>query len=436
MQQSGGRTGDGTSTSRSVRRLRAAAGERRAASLPPGGAGSPPPAHEVREADRVETPLVGLGLRVLRETDALEGVRGLWTALQRHPWSDLDFTLACAARESAFVRPHVLVLEEDGRPEGLLVASLRDEELAWRLGSRTLLRPRARVLRVATGGLLGLGSEERARVAARELLATLERGEADALYLHEVEREAPLLGELARQPGLLQRDPFQRPVTGWALDLPGSYAEFRQGLSKKTRTNLNYTANLMQRRLGAELALVCYQRPEDLELVLRDSEAVAGRTYGRRAGIGFADTPTSRRVLEHALARGWLRAHVLYAGARPIAFSHGLVYGRTFFGRHTGFDPDFADLRPGVFLLARIIEDLCRERTVECIDFGVMDNEFKRSFGTRRYERVSTYVFARRWRGLRLALGRALVGGLDRVARAALGAGRARRLARRVFARA
>lgn len=427
MQPSGGRTGEEASSLRSARRRNA-----RLAAADPGVAR---PSGQGRARREPWTP-TGVAPRVLRETQALEGVRELWSAQQRHPWSDLDFTLSCAARESGFVRPHVLVLEEDGRAQALLVASLRDEELAWRLGSRALLRSRARVLRVATGGLLGLDSAERARAVARELLASLERGEADALYLHEVERGAPLLSELARQPGVLQRDPLRRPVTGWALDLPGSYQEFRQGLSKKTRTNLNYTANLIQRRLGAELALVCYQRPADLELLLRDSEELARRTYGRRAGIGFADTPSARRVLGHALAHGWLRAHVLYAGARPIAFSHGLVYGRTFFGRHTGFDPAFADLRPGVFLLARIIEELCRERTVDCIDFGVMDNEFKRSFGTRRYERVSTYVFARGWKGVRLALGRALVGGLDQVARAALGASRARRLARRIFARA
>jgi hypothetical protein len=374
-------------------------------------------------------------LHTLRERDSLEGVRDCWTSLQRHPWSDLDFTLSCVSREQGFVRPHVLLLEQDGRPEGLLVGSLRDEELAWRLGSLPLMRTRARVVRVATGGIQGVSSAERAATVTRELLATLERGEADAVYLHEVEAGEPLLAEIARQPGVLQRDPCQRPISGWALDLPASYQEFRQGLSKKTRSNLNYTANLVQRRLGAELALACYRKPEELERLVRDSETIACQTYGRRAGVGFADTPAARRMLGHALARGWLRAHVLYAGARPIAFSHGLVYGKTFFGRHTGFDPAFSELRPGVFLLARIIEELCQERAVECMDFGVMENDFKRSFGTRRYERVSAYVFSRRWRGLRLALSRAAVGTLDRAARTALGASRARRLARKVLGR-
>lgn len=388
------------------------------------------PVGRTARAERVEGTSGAVTTRALRTLAELDTVEPAWTALQHHPAGDLDLYRACLAHEEGFGRPHVVVLERAGTPAALAAASLGLERVPWRVGSFTLGRSRARVLRLAGSGLLGELDAPLAEALAAELLGVLARREADALYLHELDPAAPLVAALARRAGPLQRDRWARASTGWLLDLPPSFEAFRRGLSKKTRASLNHTTNVLRRRLGPELALACYRAPEELARLLADSEAIARRTYHRRSGVGFQPTPEARARLAHAAAAGWLRGHVLYAGTRPIAFSHGLLYRGTFHGRHTGFDPDFAALRPGVYLVARIVEELCG--AAERFDLGVMDNDFKRSFATRSYARLSSYVFAPGPRGLALALARAASGSLDGAARRLLGASAARRLARRL----
>jgi len=368
-------------------------------------------------------------LRVQRSFDELGELATRWDELQHHPWSDREHFQAVTASEPGFLRPHVLAVAEPGRAPGLCVASLNDEVLRWKVGGLTLARTRARVLRVPTGGLLALATGARVRLVAEALRASLASGEADAVYLHEVDKDEPLLAELTRlrDPG---RDPAPRLSNGWTIALPPSFAEFRGALPGKARSNLNHAANVAHKRLGGEPRLCVYREPAELDTLARDCERVARATYHRRAGVGFVDCPATRRFLAHALARGWLRVHVLYVGERPIAFEQGLCYRGTYFGRHTGFDPEFAEARPGVYLVVKVIERLCDERVAQRLDLGSMDTQLKRTLGGLPQERVSLYCFAQRPRGAWLRASRAAVGWIERGTRAALGGKLARKLRR------
>lgn len=371
----------------------------------------------------------GPSVEVLRSFEALERVHARWDELQHHPWSDREHFRAVTAAEPGFLRPHVLAVHEPGHAPGLLIASLQDEVVRWKVGGFALARTRARVLRVPTGGLLAVASRTRAHALAEALRASLAAGEADALYLHESERDEPLLAEFLH-PRDPHRDPAPRLSTGWVLPLPGSFEEFRRSLSSKARGNLNHAANVVRRKLGGEPQLRCFSRPEELDELVRVSETIARTTYHRRAGFGFMDTPGARRQLAHALARGCLRAHVLFVDQLPIAFEHGYAYRGTYFGKHTGFDPAFAELRPGVYLLARVLERLCEERVAQQMDLGVMDTQLKRTLGGLPHERISLYSFAPNARGRWLRTSRAAAGWTERAARAVLGGPLARRLRR------
>lgn len=366
---------------------------------------------------------------VARSLAELEPLATRWDELAHHPWSDRGLFATLTAGEADFLRPHVLAVGEPGRPPALVVAGLRDERVRWQLGGRTLVAAHARVLRVPTGGLLALAASARVHAAAASLRASIAAGEADLVYLHEVPRDEPLVAELTRprEPG---RDPAPRVSSGWVLPLATSFEAFRRGLSSKARSNLNHATNSVQRKLGALPELRVYSRPEELDELVQASEAVARTTYHRRAGFGFTDTPAARATLLFALERGWQRAHVLLVDGRPIAFEHGLVYRGTYFGRHTGFDPAFAELRPGVHLLLRVLERLCEERAAERLDLGVMDTQLKRTLGGVPEERLSLYLFGPSLRARWLQATRALVRGTEEGARRLLGARLARRLRR------
>jgi len=368
-------------------------------------------------------------VRVVRTLEELEPLRADWSALQWHPQSDLDFYREVLARRASFLRPHVLVLERDGRVEALIAGQLLADSIPWRVGPLRLFRTRARVQRLGAGAILGRCDEAGARSALQALQASLAAGEADAVYLHQLAHDAPFFRAAQRAPGLA-RDRFARTVPGWSLALPGSFEEFLASRSRAVRKNYRRYASRIEHELG-DLHVACHRAPGDLERILAESTAIARRTYHERLGVAFRDDAETRALLAHALQAGWFECHVLYRGAQPIAFAHGLVYRETLFARDTGFDPAYADYRPGIYLLGRMIAGHCAAGT-RTLDYGVMDAEYKRQFGSARAEYASAFVFGASARGRVLALKRAVVGSADRLVRATLGSERARRWSRRL----
>ena len=281
-----------------------------------------------------------LSIRTLRRLEEIESIRDFWESVQRHPWTDIDYFVSHLTTEEGFVRPHIVVLEKSGQPVAMVVGRIKDQAIGWRIGPATPLRSRARVLRAATGGIMGDSSDANSREIVRELIACLGRSEADMVYLHHIGYESPLLTHATQMPGVLSRDRFIRPAGRWTLDIPGSFEKFRRSRSKSVRRNLNYYSNVIQREFGDDLDIVCYRDPGELDRLIRDTGHVARLTYHQRMGVGFKDSPEVRHLLSHAAEAGWLRAYVLYIGQEPRAFWHGLEYGQTYFTRDTGFDPE------------------------------------------------------------------------------------------------
>lgn len=371
-----------------------------------------------------------LELRTLRELPALGAIEAFWRAHATHPWSDLDYYRAILATRPGFERPHVLVLSRGGEIVALVAGALQRERLPFKIGSFVLWRSRARVLHVGTGGVMGEDSSEVAAAVRAEFLAVLARGEADAAYAHQLEADGALAHALLDVPALA-RDRRDRPSVGWRLELAESPAAFLASRSKSTRRHIKRYAQALERELGAELSIECHRAPADVERLIVDSEAIARQTYHRDLGVGFADTPELRRLFAFAAEHGWLCGYVLRARGKPIAFWHGLAYRGTFVTRDTGYDPAHAALRPGQYLLHHVIAEHCTTRATARFDYGVMELDYKKNFGSHRYEKRSPYVFARRPRGLWLWILRATSDVLERLARGVLGE-RARTFARRL----
>lgn len=373
---------------------------------------------------------------VLRSVEEVEKTRDVWEAAASspdcpppHPWTDYDYFTSRVVGEPGFIRPHVLVLREGDRV-GIVPARIVEERIRWQVGGKTLLSSRARVLRVSNGGMIGLGSAASAGTAIAALRAALASGDADILYLHEVENDSAFAAA-ARAVPFFARDQFARMAPSYALDVPASYDDFLRSRPTKTRTDLRSALKRVNKALK-EPRFVRYDRPEDLERIVADCNAIAALAYQRELGVGFRDDPETRAMTTWALQRGWLCAHVLYDGDKPVAFSHELLYRGTLHGRDTGYDPQYASCRPGTALLVQVIEESCANPAVKTFNFGVMESNYKRKLATSCSELVSMYVFAPTARGLLMKAKRTVTGMADRLARSALGAERARRWARRL----
>jgi len=286
--------------------------------------------------------------------------------------------------------------------DGALVGRVEDHALESRLGYVRVYAPRVRLLRVA-----GIAGE--AAALARAALAEVDVVGVPALPVASAEYRslAPLGGE--------------RFVRAWSrrrLDLPESFDEFLASRSRKIRAGIRYDAKKLEASLADRLRVATFRAP-DAEL-FADLDAVSQATYQRSLGHGFS--PDRAEVLSVALEHDWARVYLLYDGERAIAYWQCGVHNQTMRLGSTGYLPEYARLRPGIYLLMRVIEDAIADPGLRVLDFGPGRSDYKRHFSNDSYEERNLLLFAPTLRAQRVRLVRTIVAALTYGARRVLDA--------------
>jgi CelD/BcsL family acetyltransferase involved in cellulose biosynthesis len=368
-------------------------------------------------------------VRVLRSPEEVEGAREAWSRMGvRHLDADIDYFRAVTASREEVIRPHVLMLERDRQPQGILVARLEERVVPAKFGYATLLRPTLRCITVVHGGAVGPSSAVAAMTAS--LLASLDEREADAVFLHRVAVDSPLYSEVVSQAGPARRDRFAAATRHWAADVPDTFEAFQKGLPKSLRGNVRRDGRKLLEALGDRIEIRRFSEGADVERMIADLEHVASKTYQRGLGAGFSgerERPLVRCAAEH----GWFAAWILYIDGIPCAYEVGHVYAGTYFSAAKGFDPAHGRHNIGTFLQMRMFEDLCGDPDVGTFDFGFGDADYKRRCATRGWDETDLMVYSRAPRPM--AVG-AILGGVaaaDGAARRLAGKERIARVKRR-----
>ncbi|MGH3024501.1 MAG: GNAT family N-acetyltransferase [Gaiellaceae bacterium] len=377
---------------------------------------------------------VGLGVRTARSAEEVEALRSVWGSFDADVASaDIDYHLMLVERRPETLRPHVLLVEQDGTPAALVVGRVEDVRLPAKLGYKTLSRPRVRALTVSYGGVLGQEDEQTAAVVLGELQAALRRGEADVARFRNLKVGSPLHRAARSTPGVLSRDRLTIPSPHWRARLAGTYEDYLARRSSKTRANVRRYGRKFEEAFPAAIELRTFREPAELDRLLDDTRAVYGATYQHALGVGFSDSGIEREVTTFSLERGWFRGFVLYVNGAPCAFWHGIRYGKVFSTGPTGYDPALGSHRVGTYVLGRMVEELSREEGLEWIDFGFGDAEYKQHFGDESWLEEDVLVWAPRPKAVRVSLTRTAVLAADRAARSILARRRLLTRARRLW---
>ena len=364
-------------------------------------------------------------VRVARSAEEVESLRADWEPLLGDcVHTDPDYTLWSVREEPHVIQPHVLSIERDGRVEGIVVARIANARLPCKLGHTTVYAPTVRALCVMREGWLGRVDAYTAEVILDELLAALDRREADVLLFRQLEQDSVLhRAALARATFATRRQHVARTDVRWQLELQPTVDEYLASVSPSTRKAARRTSSRLEREFASRLSIKVFRDASDLDVLLGDIETVASRTYQRRIGVGFVGHERQRSRLAALAARGWLRGYVLYLDGQPIAFELGELYRNRFDSLAGAYDPDYGQHRVGAYLLMKAIEDLGAEH-VSVFDFGFGDAEYKSKLAHRRLEEGDLVMYARRprpiWikfaRTTLLEISRAVTAGLTRLA--------------------
>jgi len=315
------------------------------------------------------------------------------------------------------IGPFAVVTFDGDTPVAGLAGRLELRRLETSVGYRVLYAPDVRALQVVDGGIAG-----DAAAVTGELRGALERGEADVVLLPPLELGSESEAAFATLGSALERQPLIAPWTRRLLKLPGSFDEYLASRSHKTRKGIRQEERKLAAAFGERLSIARLDAPADLERLVADADRVAGTTYQRGLGGGFADTPEQRELARIGLEHGWLAGYLLYVDEAPVAYWLCSSYDGTRLLRTGGYDPAYADHRPGIHLLMRVIADACDEPTVELFDFGPGDAPYKQQFAnTSRVER-NAVIFAPSFRARRINATRTAILLPARAARAALDA--------------
>jgi len=347
-------------------------------------------------------------ITIARSVEEVESMRELLEKMTWHPNAQIDYFLSVVDVRPEISRPHVMLLSRNKIPEMILVGRIEYQYLKFKIGYKVLYGPTIKSLTVVYGGILGNNSYSNSVALIREIINCLVRGEAEVAILTHIKLDSQMYQLATTMPGFLYRDRFIKKTLHWKMSLHSSLDEYRGMLSKKTRAQLRYHSNRLGKKFGEHLTIKCIQNKDEFDRFMRDIEAVAVKTYHRGIGVGFVDNIETRRRFMIALECRWLQAYVLYIQDNPCAFWIGLRYGRTFFTGETGYDPAYSSYSIGIHLLMRIIEELFRDKSVDAVDFGFGDAEYKRTLCNQNWEESSVYIFVPNLRGFMLNVYRRL----------------------------
>jgi CelD/BcsL family acetyltransferase involved in cellulose biosynthesis len=354
---------------------------------------------------------------VARTLEDVEKLRPAWEKLKGgHINSDIDFFLTHVRHAPQVIRPHVVLLEEDGEPTGVAIARLESARSPTRLGYAMVFNPHVRSLTVVYGGLLAQDANVGKLVDA--VRGTVAPGEADVVRIRMLRLGSRAHEVAGEDVPFLRREHFRKPVTHWRSTVPGSLEEFLAARSKERRRHVRRYARRLEESCGGKVEVGRLHSRAELERLFDDTFEVYRRTYQATLGVGFSRGALNRRLTETCMDRGWFRGYVLYLGGRPVAFWHGNVYGGVFWSLATGYDPAYGDTRPGTYLLMRLIEDLCADESVHTIDFGFGDAEYKSHFGDESWLEEDVAVFEPRLKPVTVNLGLSGIRGAARTAQA------------------
>jgi CelD/BcsL family acetyltransferase involved in cellulose biosynthesis len=261
------------------------------------------------------------------------------------------------------------------------------------IGYRVVFAPQVRLLHVIQGGVVATTPAARDALMGA-LHAVLAEGETDVIQFPALPVESTLFRACQHLAGPTRRQYFARVTWRRQLVLPESFEAYLASRSHKTRFGIRYDAKRLESALGASLRVETMSQPATLERLVRQLDLVAHVSYQHGLGAGFTDTHENRELARLSLERGWLRAYLLSDGDRPIAYWLCSAYHGRLLLRRTGFDPAYAHLRPGIYLLMRVLADAIADPMIEAVDFGQGDAEYKRQFSGDSFAERELVFFA------------------------------------------
>lgn len=330
---------------------------------------------------------------VARTIEEVEEMRENWESLQLFPIADIDYFLTVINHRKNVVRPHVLMLCREEKPETLVVGRIEYLFKPFMFMGKILFRSKVKALFIDIGCLVGDLSIKNSATIISELIKSLKMREADVVSFNEVSTDSNICHLSKKRPGFLFRDYFPDIQGHYRMTLPSTIEELDKLGSKKRRKVLRRLRRRLYGEFPEKISIRCFRKKEEVDEFCRDAGVVSKKTYQHVWGSGFVNN-TETRHLNYILAdQHRFMAYILYIDGKPCAFEGGLIYEDTYFADYCGYDTLYKQYSIGSILEREIIESLCKDNNSKYYDFGWMNVDYKHRFCDIRWDEASFCIY-------------------------------------------
>jgi len=338
---------------------------------------------------------------VAKELEDIETLRPIWEEMQRNescptPNADIDRFLAVVEHQDSTVQPYIILLKHYGHPRAMVIGRIEKLRIKCAIGYRALFNPLVCGLSVVYGGILGERTSDVYDAMIEKFMDMLARREIDVVILNHIATDSLIYKHARKMPGIFCRGHFPKSKFHWSMAIPQDVDLLYKSFAPKTRNTLRRKNRKLEKEFGDELKIVTYSGRDDVPNAVSAASMISQHTYQAGLGVIIVDDYHTREILDVSARHGWLRMSILYIKDEPCAFQLGLQYDQTYFLEQLGFCPKWSRWNVGTVLFNKILEDLCRDSSVERFNFGFGDAQYKRSYGSECWPEASVYIFAPR----------------------------------------
>lgn len=343
-------------------------------------------------------------INVFTSVEEIEVIRPHWELLQNRPNSDIDFYINILKSRHQSVRPYVVSIGDESKPEFIAVGRKEKSNIPVKIGYKVLFNIKVNLIVFIYDGLLGCNSPQVNKELIDYVYEVLTKNEVVIAKFELIDSASDLVSQIHSLIPFYSREHDFISRNHWLMPIENSIDDIYAGLSRNHRNQLRRIIKKIENHFGSEsVNIINHSAVDQLDQMFIDVESVAKKTYQRGLGVGFIDDAENRSRLHLEAEKNWLRMFVLYLEGKPVAFWWGVVYKDTFYSCALGFDPSFEDFSIGTYLLIKVLEMLCNEG-VKNLDFGSGDARYKQQFGKKSYEETNILIFSPGLKGISINL--------------------------------
>jgi hypothetical protein len=313
--------------------------------------------------------------------------------------SPRTFEGALRASRGAAMQPFVMLLRRGPVLVAVVTGGILQERRALRLGPLALRPLRLATMRVVDAGVMHGPGDAGLDEIVSALRGLLRDGAIDLAEVWAAVQGGPLHRALSG-PGGPGPHLLRRAECRWLTRVTDPQTGQRLlHHSSKTRANIRRRSARLDKAFEGDVQMEIVSRPDQVDAFFDEAARITARSYQAALGIGVRAGDEAMRAYMHEMAgRGELRAYLLRAQGRAIAYVQGNVQGREFGVWWTAYRDDFRQLSPGVALIHRMLESMAAEGLHQ-VEWGYGDADYKRDlFGSDRVELEHLFFGAPRWR--------------------------------------